>query len=206
MLTNKIFRLCPSLIYRVVESGISMEWCIYVFYESGISMISTNFYVLFGVSVTACDKFLYFAFSSCCRRKKPSICILVPARVPLTITMRWGLRWKKKTFIFLNGLQVNLTFANDSFPIAGFLFQAGYEGYGDYEPHTGDPQYDLEYDRQYYQMPEVVSTIISLPSPYIVLIPVIPIILMYDSLYENNYLLFIIRMIGFDVWLVTTNG
>lgn len=35
---------------------------------------------------------------------------------------------------------------------------AGYESYGDgYEPHTGDPQYDLEYDRQYYKMPELVK-------------------------------------------------
>lgn len=38
--------------------------------------------------------------------------------------------------------------------------QGGYESYGDYEPHTGDPQYDLEYDRSYYQMPDLVSIII----------------------------------------------
>ncbi|XP_034831252.1 eukaryotic translation initiation factor 3 subunit L [Maniola hyperantus] len=36
--------------------------------------------------------------------------------------------------------------------------EGGYESYGDYEPHTGDPQYDLEYDRSsYYQMPEMVK-------------------------------------------------
>ncbi|KPJ14187.1 hypothetical protein RR48_06937 [Papilio machaon] len=34
--------------------------------------------------------------------------------------------------------------------------EGGYESYGDYEPHTGDPQYDLEYDRSYYKMPEMV--------------------------------------------------
>lgn len=35
------------------------------------------------------------------------------------------------------------------------LFQA-YDGYDEYEPHTGDPQYDLDFDKQYYQMPDVV--------------------------------------------------
>ncbi|OWR42291.1 eukaryotic translation initiation factor 3 subunit L [Danaus plexippus plexippus] len=35
--------------------------------------------------------------------------------------------------------------------------EGGYESYGDYEPHTGDPQYDLEYDRSYYQMPDMVK-------------------------------------------------
>ncbi|XP_068618641.1 eukaryotic translation initiation factor 3 subunit L [Battus philenor] len=35
--------------------------------------------------------------------------------------------------------------------------EGGYESYGDYEPHTGDPQYDLEYDRSYYKMPEMVK-------------------------------------------------
>ncbi|VVC96168.1 eukaryotic translation initiation factor 3 subunit L [Leptidea sinapis] len=36
--------------------------------------------------------------------------------------------------------------------------EGGYESYGDYEPHTGDPQYDLEFDRSsYYQMPELVK-------------------------------------------------
>ncbi|KAJ0178406.1 hypothetical protein K1T71_006229 [Dendrolimus kikuchii] len=33
----------------------------------------------------------------------------------------------------------------------------GYESYGDYEPHTGDPQYDLEYDRSYYKIPDMVK-------------------------------------------------
>lgn len=37
------------------------------------------------------------------------------------------------------------------------FLQGGYESYGDYEPHTGDPQYDLEYDRSYYKMPEMVK-------------------------------------------------
>ncbi|XP_077297592.1 eukaryotic translation initiation factor 3 subunit l isoform X2 [Arctopsyche grandis] len=33
-----------------------------------------------------------------------------------------------------------------------------YEGaYEEYEPHTGDPQYDLDFDKQYYQMPDVVK-------------------------------------------------
>ncbi|CAG4950597.1 unnamed protein product [Colias eurytheme] len=36
--------------------------------------------------------------------------------------------------------------------------EGGYESYGDYEPHTGDPQYDLDYDnRSYYQMPDMVK-------------------------------------------------
>lgn len=36
--------------------------------------------------------------------------------------------------------------------------EGGYESYGDYEPHTGDPQYDLEYDRSsYYKMPDMVK-------------------------------------------------
>ncbi|XP_028177972.1 eukaryotic translation initiation factor 3 subunit L [Ostrinia furnacalis] len=35
--------------------------------------------------------------------------------------------------------------------------EGGYESFGDYEPHTGDPQYDLEYDRSYYKMPEMVK-------------------------------------------------
>ncbi|XP_026316729.1 eukaryotic translation initiation factor 3 subunit L [Hyposmocoma kahamanoa] len=35
--------------------------------------------------------------------------------------------------------------------------EGGFESYGDYEPHTGDPQYDLEYDRSYYKMPEMVK-------------------------------------------------
>lgn len=32
-----------------------------------------------------------------------------------------------------------------------------YESYPEYEPHTGDPQYDLEYDRSFYKMPEMVK-------------------------------------------------
>ncbi|XP_061715338.1 eukaryotic translation initiation factor 3 subunit L [Cydia fagiglandana] len=37
--------------------------------------------------------------------------------------------------------------------------EGGYESYGEhgYEPHTGDPQYDLEYDRSYYKMPDMVK-------------------------------------------------
>ncbi|XP_013190677.1 eukaryotic translation initiation factor 3 subunit L [Amyelois transitella] len=35
--------------------------------------------------------------------------------------------------------------------------EGGYESYGDYEPHTGDPQYDLDYDRSYYKMPDMVK-------------------------------------------------
>lgn len=36
--------------------------------------------------------------------------------------------------------------------------EGGYESYGDgYEPHTGDPQYDLEYDKSYYKMPDMVK-------------------------------------------------
>ncbi|KAJ8716240.1 hypothetical protein PYW08_013525 [Mythimna loreyi] len=37
--------------------------------------------------------------------------------------------------------------------------EGGYESYGgDYEPHTGDPQYDLEYDRSsFYKMPDMVK-------------------------------------------------
>ncbi|PZC84338.1 eukaryotic translation initiation factor 3 subunit L isoform X2 [Helicoverpa armigera] len=36
--------------------------------------------------------------------------------------------------------------------------EGGYESYGDYEPHTGDPQYDLEFDRSsFYKMPDMVK-------------------------------------------------
>ncbi|KAJ8713363.1 hypothetical protein PYW07_013733 [Mythimna separata] len=37
--------------------------------------------------------------------------------------------------------------------------EGGYESYGaDYEPHTGDPQYDLDYDRSsFYKMPDMVK-------------------------------------------------
>lgn len=57
-------------------------------------------------------------------------------------------------------------FANSSFFThnlnfhTAVLFQGGYESFGDYEPHTGDPQYDLEYDRSYYKMPEMVRLLL----------------------------------------------
>ncbi|CAK1586338.1 unnamed protein product [Parnassius mnemosyne] len=35
--------------------------------------------------------------------------------------------------------------------------EGGYESYSEYEPHTGDPQYDLDYDRSYYKMPDMVK-------------------------------------------------
>ncbi|KAM3966251.1 eukaryotic translation initiation factor 3 subunit L [Aphomia sociella] len=35
--------------------------------------------------------------------------------------------------------------------------EGGYESYGNYEPHSGDPQYDLDYDRSYYKMPDMVK-------------------------------------------------
>lgn len=65
-----------------------------------------------------------------------------------------------------------------------FYFQAYEYSYGgDYEPHTGDPHLDIEYDRQYYKMPEMVKKFLT----YFRNVISEGLIFEIQNLYENSF-------------------
>lgn len=62
-------------------------------------------------------------------------------------------------------------------------YDYNYDTRGDYEAHTGDPHLDIEYDRQYYKMPEMVKKFLT----YFRNVISEGLIFEIQNLYENSF-------------------